>query len=335
MLRSWYGRLGNNLIQLANVQYLAQRLGGAACSVPPHDFLQADRLFAVHRKKPYQFMQAEHKLIAKGALLSMGGWAYELVNNFGNPEEYQSLSSVCRDFFFKSDTFPAVLEIGDYRKILRDDIWPTIPYQDNVSISEETFSEETFSEETLAEKILLEETLVIHMRGGDIFSECPHPAYTQPPLSFYEAAIRQCPTSKIVVVTQDTCKNPCLAALLNRYPDIRLQSGSLQDDVSTLLRAKYLVAGTGTFAIALAFCSRSIQTLYLPILDINRKSGSVKRVPSIWNPVNIFNAKATLDFEVVGFQVQDYTAIGSWSNSDEQRALMISHAANKIIDLSK
>ncbi|MEO1402682.1 MAG: hypothetical protein AAFV72_15740 [Cyanobacteria bacterium J06635_1] len=313
MVKAWYGRLGNNLIQLANARYFAQKLGLAPCWVPPHDFLQVDNLFDIHTTVPRQFMETEPKLIARGALLRLGGWAYELVNSWGNPEEYQSAQSIFRNFYFNLETFPIGPKIGNYRTLLRDEIGTLIPYQ--------------------KDKYLSEDTLVIHMRGGDVFCEHPHPAYTQPPLSFYQAVIQQHPTDKVVIVSQDKHKNPCIAALLDDYPYIRVQSDSLREDVNTLLTAQHLVAGTGTFAITLAFCSQAIKTLYLPILDVNWRSGSVKLLSSVWNPAKILSARSDLDFEVYGFRVQDYIAIGSWFNKDEQRALMVEHAADKVISL--
>ncbi|MEM8805106.1 MAG: hypothetical protein AAGF01_03550 [Cyanobacteria bacterium P01_G01_bin.38] len=314
MVKDWYGRLGNNLIQLANAQYFSQQLGLAPCEVPPHDFLQVDKLFDIHTTVPRQFMKTEPKLIARGALLRLGGWAYELVNNWGSPEEYQSTQSIFRNFYFSLETFPIRPKIGDYRILFRNEIGALIPYRKDDCISAGT--------------------LVIHMRGGDVFCEHPHPAYTQPPLSFYQAVIQQHSTGEIVIVSQAQRKNPCLAALLDEYPNIRVQSGSLMEDVNTLLTAQHLVAGTGTFAISLAFCSQAIKTLYLPILDINRRSGTVKLLPSIWSPMNILGAKADLDFEVCGFKIKDYTAIGSWANSNEQRNLMMAHAVEKVMLLS-
>ena len=72
--------------------------------------------------------------------------------------------------------------LGDYRRILRRELLPVLPYHDDHLINDET--------------------LVIHMRSGDVFgddlSEIPK-GYIQPPLSYYLEIINKFGFKDIVI----------------------------------------------------------------------------------------------------------------------------------------
>jgi hypothetical protein len=60
-------------------------------------------------------------------------------------------------------------------------------------------------------------TVYIHFRGGDIFSNNPHKAYVQPPLSYYENIINHYDNVKMVCEDR---KNPCINELLKHKKTI-------------------------------------------------------------------------------------------------------------------
>ena len=109
--------------------------------------------------------------------------------------------------------------------------------------------------------------LVIHIRAGDIIrfnnpnkkGHIYH-SYKLNPISYYEHLIPK--FEKITIVTS-TVNNFITERLLEKYKHIKIQSGSLTDDFTTLLSAKNLTSsGVGTFAFAAALLSKNLKTYY-------------------------------------------------------------------------
>jgi hypothetical protein len=115
------------------------------------------------------------------------------------------------------------------------------------------------------------DSLIIHIRSGDIYRAWPppHSNYAPPPLAFYSLVIeehqsRHSTGASVVIVTEIDNMSPLVEALLKQYPEdmIALQAGTLEEDVAVVLAARHLVASQGTFAYALAFASEQLATLY-------------------------------------------------------------------------
>ena len=115
------------------------------------------------------------------------------------------------------------------------------------------------------------EYLVIHFRSGDVFVPPSNPFYAPPPLQFYVDIIESDKWGHIAIVAEQPL-SPIASKLIETYPFILLQSGRLEDDVSTIVQATHLVISQSTFAWALALGSIDLRTLYtfnntLQILD--------------------------------------------------------------------
>ena len=151
------------------------------------------------------------------------------------------------------------------------------------------------------ENINYDETLIIHIRGGDIFNKYPHHDYVQPPLQYYERILDSSNYSKIIIISEDD-KNPCIDVLIKKYKNVVLQNNSLLYDVNLMLKAKYIVASNSTLIYSILIMSNNIKKIYynsfLPIIELNN--------------VSIF----TYDFV-------DYIKYGEWKNSPEQINLML------------
>jgi hypothetical protein len=109
--------------------------------------------------------------------------------------------------------------------------------------------------------------LILHFRGGDVFrAKGIHPSYGQPPLNYYLAAVERERPSRVWLVFEDRA-NPCVgaveAALHARGIEVVAQSSDLGADLRVLLSAKRLVAGNGSFCVAVAALSTRLQKLYL------------------------------------------------------------------------
>jgi hypothetical protein len=94
---------------------------------------------------------------------------------------------------------------------------------------------------------LSDDTLVIHLRGGDIFetTKAIQDNYIQNPLSYYTGLIEK--FKRTIVVTEPGMKNP-LVAILRDLGAVTIQSSTVEDDFSVLL----------SFAVAAALCSQNI-----------------------------------------------------------------------------
>jgi hypothetical protein len=93
-------------------------------------------------------------------------------------------------------------------------------------------------------------TVVIHVRSGDIFQPYPHFEYICPPLSYYLKILRENPHfTKIILLAEDG-GNPCIDALrkrcLNKIQECRIGC-DLNQDIEILMRARNVITSFGTF----------------------------------------------------------------------------------------
>ena len=146
--------------------------------------------------------------------------------------------------------------------------------------------------------------VVVHFRGGDIFSERPHTSYVQPPLWYYKKAIDEHGGSATFVY--EDLKNPCARALVGNTASV----SSFSKDLAVLLNAKHLIAGFSTFAFAIYLLNPALQTLTLPDYF-----------------AALFPAGSWGDgFTLHVIALPGYIRVGEWVNSAAQRALMLNYA---------
>lgn len=295
VINRWSGELGNNLIQIANASLLAQK-NNASISTPTHGFLQTQKRFLTSPS------------IAQPSYDNIIFTAQILLNDLRSPTGLlRPVNTFFRTFFYQFDTSPFQFKLSDYRNILSQLAPDLIPYTVDPRIHDET--------------------LVIHLRSGDAFAPHAHMAYVQPPLSFYQAVIKASNCQDIVVVTQSDLANPCVAALQQSFPNLRVQSGTLEEDVNTILSAKHLVAGVSSFSLALAFCSSHLRHFYVPRLEVKPGYWRVK----LWAPLLNMTCQSIpldlqgLDFKIHPVEITQYIQIGDWRNSTKQRSLMLNH----------
>lgn len=110
------------------------------------------------------------------------------------------------------------------------------------------------------------DTLTVHVRSGDVFTNHPHPAYWQPPLWWYlniSANHRSVfgATAPLVVVTEPDGRNPVINELRKRQ--WLIVSRTVEEDFGTLVHARSLGLSLGTFSLTAALCSMHATTLYL------------------------------------------------------------------------
>lgn len=155
---------------------------------------------------------------------------------------------------------------------------------------------------------LHENTVVIHIRGGDIFHSYPHSAYIMPPLSYYTNIINSNNFKKIIMISEDR-SNPCVNKLLVLYPIIEFRMNTLDEDIKLLLGSQNVIESFGTFSLALLTLSKNIKNIYKPSYQFDTL---LSKLP---HKYNIF--KTDLD---------DYKQkMSPWKNTAEQRNIMMTY----------
>jgi hypothetical protein len=160
--------------------------------------------------------------------------------------------------------------------------------------------------------------LHIHIRSGDVFDEQTkvHPCYVQPPVAYYARVIRHAMLfsgiSKVVLVFEDR-KNPCIDVLINYLSLIpiafEIQSGSLQEDIVQLARARHIAIGSTSFASLIGVIFQNLETVY-----------GFRNVPF----GSLFKAQGVRVF-VIRDLAGEYLRVGEWKNTKEQRRQMLDY----------
>ena len=301
-ISAWYCGLANNIIQLVQAEYLSKRFG-FTLHVPPHNFLKVEEKYPLHDIKPK--MQRSSFPTVFGDLLEQPNTS--VGSTFG----------LFRRMLFRFDSLPFSPDLADYRQVLRQELFPIIPRR--------------------ADDLIKDDTLVIHMRSGDVFGEVRSftKGYIQPPLSFYLEIINKFSFKDIVIVTQNDFQNPCINEMKRLLPDIRIQASDLLDDISTIMSARNLVTAHSTFSLCLGPASDKLKRMFIPQFDITNRY-YYTRAAFLPTGSRCFVSKAStshfrnLDCDVRLVKILDYVPIGAWQNSPQQRNLMLAHSRDLI-----
>lgn len=168
--------------------------------------------------------------------------------------------------------------------------------------------------------------LVIHIRSGDIFDECPHAEYIPSPLSFYSDIIESKNWSKIHILSENKL-NPVIDELLNKYikkKNISYKMQDLDEDLSIILQARHVVMDIGTFVPTLLLLSSKIKQMY------NSCNFSNKLLVHIIDETNIkiyfYLQKFLSHVKIVDVDYQYYRLLQTpWKNSAIQRQRLIEY----------
>ena len=160
-------------------------------------------------------------------------------------------------------------------------------------------------------------TLVIHLRGGDVFYDDWHSLYVQNPLSFYLKISKK--FENIIIVTEHIKDNFILKELDKRL-DLKIASGSLEEDANILLNARNLAtSGVSAFPIACALLSQKLENLLVTNIYLEEHLNP-KMINK--NYVNIEN-----------YKVSNYIEIGDFKKSDHNLKRLLSEDTSEILKL--
>jgi hypothetical protein len=162
-----------------------------------------------------------------------------------------------------------------------------------------------------------EDTLIIHIRSGDIFAHEHNPPqdYVPNPLCYYLNLIEE--YGKIIVVTEPDNHNPIIDEL-KKIEKVTVQSKSVGEDFATLMRAKNLASsGIGTFAVAAALCSSNLKNFYCTDLYLDEHL----------NPEMIMKCEG---IKVYMMELKNYIQLKNWKNDEEQRKFILEYQNESI-----
>lgn len=260
----WLGRLGNNLLQLANVLHIAEELQ-AEVIVPHRDFLN------------------RHEWDLRGS-------------------NRDSCQIAIYDRYFFSEVCPRLLDrtvfsAAHKRQILRKYIIPEFRILPKPSV----------------------DTVVIHVRGGDVFTnEVPPPTYTQPPLIFYKTILQlpELARMNIIVCTEDY-HNPVVRLLQKQYRKRLTIVTDLDEGIGTVLGARHLILGQSSFSEMLSMLAPDLKSMYVPFCS-GRENLYVDLRQQGWGLPGYC------------FEYTNYIPIDGWQNTPEQLELMANLTADNL-----
>lgn len=160
-----------------------------------------------------------------------------------------------------------------------------------------------------------DETVVIHIRSGDIFSRknyyCPVVSrYLQNPLSYYLQIIKD--FKNVIVLTEDNL-NPVIDEL-RKLNNVSIKICSVVETIEIMLSAKNLVtSGISSFPIACSLLSKNLENLYCSNFQLDE----------ILSYKDIFDER--INIHITNIDESKYIKSNEWLNTDEQRQLMIDY----------
>jgi len=154
-------------------------------------------------------------------------------------------------------------------------------------------------------------TLVIHIRTGDIFTpNNPYGIMTPNPMAYYDYLCKQ--YAKIIVVCQDRM-NPVINKLEEYKNVIIFESSNIMESFDLLLNAKNLAtSGVSTFGYAAALCSEKIQKLHATNITASGQ-------------LNYEMLIGKIDVELFEIDLVNYIPENSWSARPEQIEKILSY----------
>jgi hypothetical protein len=162
-------------------------------------------------------------------------------------------------------------------------------------------------------EVLGEDTIVLHLRSGDNYHRVfdPPTNYVPNPLIFYLNLIES--FDNCIVITEPDKENPIVHELM-KIDKVKIQSSTVAEDFATLMNAKNIaLSGVGTFAIAAALCSNSLENLYTTDLLLTEHL----------NYSMLFNTNVIVNV----MELEDYLPVFpcSWKNTEEQRKFILEY----------
>ena len=162
-----------------------------------------------------------------------------------------------------------------------------------------------------------DDTLVVHIRTGDIFYDNWHSLYSQNPLSYY-LKISEI-YKKVIIVCGKEINNPVIN-LLKNHNKFSIQSGSFIEDFNLLLNAKNLAtSGVTGFPMTAALMSQKLKNFYHSDLYLKEHLN-----PEMLNKNKI---------NIHSYKIDDYIPPGKFIKNKENLKKIIDDDVSKVVKI--
>lgn len=297
-ISEWYGRLGNNLSQLINAIYFAKK--------NKYVFVLSSTFFKNGNPIP-----GPHDGLA---------W-------FDGPRKHQH--KLIDDFIVNfSDDISITMETIQHKNIDSiEQLFYDTDFESEISNVERSTILRTYVHEHFIQtpvSTIDDNTLVIHIRSGDIFNDGAHGFYLQPPYSFYKKIITENNYTKIHIITEADLRNPAIQMICQEHPSTIVQTSDLIHDCSVILQARHFLCNSqGSFGHMLSLMSKNITNLYLPYyLDpktVFEQTDLVGGFLKGKNMQNFFDLSSITHFKLHEYAVYNYIHPFSWNPKNKEQ----------------
>lgn len=278
-INSWYGRLGNNILQLCCALFIAQETK-STLQYPKHSFI---------KNKVFDFRESGQ--VNCGIVVQNKFFGHDQLFELKKKYTENAQGQLSRKYIY-----PLLALVPDAR-------WfPNSPKED------------------------FEETLVIHIRSGDAFRIGVNKNYVQPPLAAYIKVLEyQFKSFKllkhVLIVTEQDNRNPCIMAL-KQYCDEQgiscfIQRGSLNQDVTTICKARYFITSQSSFSQSLLRCNPYCKVVFHP---------NIRFPKSPIFPDQVSHCQYTQHI----YGLPDYICAKEWTYTPKQLKYMLEYPVDKI-----
>jgi len=303
-LRSWKGRLGNNIITLGNVVHYSKM---------NHQRLRYKSHW-IFPKREFNFGDN-----TTGLRAFYGTQAYHLDKDFKN-------FNLHRYKIFQELMYPLLLE---------DDSQINSPYIINIEQPSNAPEKPIEIIDKKLDGMMLglirprnypnkkikpkkRKQLLIYVRSGDIIKDSRvsvNPMYVQSPNSYIQYVLAQERPEKIIVLYEDE-RNPMVPFLKENYGSIICQeqsgSKSLRELIAMLLDSEVLVqTGLTTLVSAISLCSHRLKKIYIPQYEATPEAEHK-------TPFTIMSDKYNPSVEVRHIEHKNYVKVGQWKGKPDQ-----------------
>lgn len=150
--------------------------------------------------------------------------------------------------------------------------------------------------------------MIIHIRSGDIFTNCIHKDYINPPFYYYKKIIDENNCENIIIISEDK-NNPTIDKLLHNYSNIIFKQQKLKEDIKLLLESEIVVMSIGSFVPSLLILSDNVKKLYKPSYQ------SLEMYNNFFYNIEIINV------DLDEYRSKQYP----WKNTKEQNDLLLNY----------
>ena len=310
-LKEWYGRLGNNLTQLVNAIYFAKKNN--------HIFICKDVEYPKHALGMLEVYDGLLKYIDNTPTLE-SAFIKKFMLSFSDKKlDELNYIPLISDYFYDNNNLTVpniIISNGERRNILKEYILPNFNYKKDDTITKDT--------------------LVIHIRSGDIFNTGTHSFYVQPPFSFYYKIIQENNYSNIVIITEKDRRNPSIQMILDNFDNVTIKTSNLEEDINIILSTENFVCNSqGTFGFYLALMSSNIKNLFISyFIDPDTTTFTNNNFLSSENTKSFMDTSSITDINIHRYLINNYIDPFGWNPSDtnQQQSLRL-HPIDQIVKL--